>query len=160
MGLRPRQQAFAEYYIETGNQTEAAIKAGYSEKFAGSNASKLLKNTEIKEYIEQRLNEMSERRVANAEEVLETLTRILRREECEAVVVTVKTCKTGLDENGKRVTITTEEPKVVEIPPKLSDVNKAAELLGKRWGLYSDNVKLSGGADIKITVDYGDEEDS
>ena len=158
MKLTPKQQAFCEFYIETGNKTEAAIKAGYSKKTAAVIGDENLKKPYIREYIDQKLAEMSEKRVAKAQEVLETLTRILRREERESVVVTVKTRKSWYDEKGKKQTIETEEPQVVEIPPKLNDVNKAAELLGKRWGLYSDNVKLSGSAELKITVDYGEED--
>lgn len=53
MSLNPRQLAFADEYIITGNATQSAIKAGYSEKYANTNASKLLQNTTIKSYIEQ-----------------------------------------------------------------------------------------------------------
>lgn len=156
--LTPKQQAFCEYYIETGNATEAAMRAGYSKKTAGAIGDENLKKPYIREYIDKKLAEMSDKRVATAQEVMETLTRVLRREEKETVVVTIKTRKTGLDENGHRVTISTEEPKIVEIPPKLSDVNKAAELIGKRWGLYSEKVDLSGGVDLTVRIDYGDQE--
>lgn len=40
--LTPKQKNFADEYIITGNATQSAIKAGYSEKYANTNASKLL----------------------------------------------------------------------------------------------------------------------
>lgn len=156
--LTPRQQAFAEYYIQTGNATEAAKQAGYSKKTAGVIGDENLKKPYIKEYIDNRLEEMSVERVATAQEVMETLTRVLRREEKETVVVTIKTHKSWYDENGKKQILDTEEPQLVEVPPKLSDVNKSAELIGKRWGLYSEKVDLSGGVDLRIQVDYGDDQ--
>ena len=157
-GLTPKQQAFVEYYIQTGNATEAAIRAGYKEKAAYATGAENLKKPQIKEYIDSKLTEMSEKRVATAQEVMETLTRVLRREEKETVVVTVKTHKSWYDENGKKQILDTEEPQLVEIPPKLSDVNKSAELIGKRWGLYSEKVDLSGGVDLRIEVNYGDDQ--
>lgn len=156
--LTPKQQAFAEYYIQTGNATEAAIRAGYKEKAAYATGAENLKKPQIKAYIDSKLTEMSEKRVATAQEVMETLTRVLRREEKETVVVTVKTHKSWYDENGKKQILDTEEPQLVEIPPKLSDVNKSAELIGKRWGLYSEKVDLSGGVDLRIEVNYGDDQ--
>ena len=159
-GLTPKQQAFADFYIETGNATEAAIRAGYSIKTAGVIGDENLRKPYIKKYVDKVLSEMSERRVATAQEVMETLTRVLRREEKETVVVTVKTQKIGYDSHGRKTTTNTEEPVKVEILPKLSDVNKAAELLGKRYGLYSEKMDVSGGLDLNIQVDYGEDQDT
>ena len=80
MSLSPKQQAFADYYIECGNATEAAKRAGYSEKSAGTNAGKLLKNTNITEYIAIRMAEQSEKRVADANEVMRFYTAVMRGE--------------------------------------------------------------------------------
>ena len=76
--MNARQKAFAEYYIKCGNATEAAKKAGYKEKYAGTNADKLLKNTKISAYIAERLGEQSEARIADANEVLEFFTNVMR----------------------------------------------------------------------------------
>ena len=51
--LTEKQKRFADYYIETGNATQAAVKAGYSKKYANTNANKLLQNTTIKNYIDE-----------------------------------------------------------------------------------------------------------
>lgn len=156
--LTQKQKAFCEEYLIDLNATQAAIRAGYKEKAAYATGAENLKKPQIKAYIDSKLTEMSEKRVATAQEVMETLTRVLRREEKETVVVTVKTHKSWYDENGKKQILDTEEPQLVEIPPKLSDVNKSAELIGKRWGLYSEKVDLSGGVDLRIEVNYGDDQ--
>jgi phage terminase small subunit len=101
--------------------------------------------------------------VADQDEVMKYLTSVMRREHKEFVVVTLqnKTEKWVMDEATgklKKQTITEETPAVVDIPARLSDANKAAELLGKAYGLYTDRVEQEIDADLKITVDYGDEE--
>jgi acetolactate synthase-1/2/3 large subunit len=79
--LNVRQRAFAEHYIALGHQANAAKLAGYSERSAGRTANKLLKNVEVAAYLQELIKTASSKRIAAAEEVLETLTRILRREE-------------------------------------------------------------------------------
>ena len=78
--LTEKQKRFCDYYLETGNATEAAIKAGYSKKYANTNANKLLQNTTIKPYIKQRLKQMDEERIAKPEEVLKYFTSVMRGE--------------------------------------------------------------------------------
>jgi Terminase small subunit len=51
--LTEQQMRFAENYLEFNNGTFAAVKAGYSENSAASQASRLLKNAKVKEYIEE-----------------------------------------------------------------------------------------------------------
>lgn len=76
--MTEKQQRFADYYIQSGNATEAALKAGYSEKNVGENAAKTLKNPKISAYISERLEEMAKQRVADATEVLEFYTSVMR----------------------------------------------------------------------------------
>ena len=83
MKLTPKQKAFAEYYIETGNATEAARKAGYKGKNLNRIASENLSKLDIKSYIDEKMKELESKRIAKAEEVLEYLTRVLRGEETE-----------------------------------------------------------------------------
>lgn len=78
--LNERQKAFADYYLECGNASEAARRAGYKPEYAGSNADKLLKNTKISDYIAQRLEKASEKRIASADEVLEFFSAVMRGE--------------------------------------------------------------------------------
>lgn len=80
MPLNERQLAFCEYYIECGNATEAAIKAGYSEKTARSTGSENLTKPDISEYIEKRLSEQRAKRIASADEVMQFFTAVMRGE--------------------------------------------------------------------------------
>lgn len=65
-----KQKKFADYYIATGNATQSAIRAGYSKKYANTNAQKLLQNTTILNYIQQRLKELEKSRLMTVEEAL------------------------------------------------------------------------------------------
>ena len=138
------------------NATQAAIRAGYSERTAYSTGNENLKKPEIQEYIQNRLAEKEDTLIAKQDEVLKTLTRIMRREELETVVVTCKKRKSYYDENNKKVIDDTEEPITVPIPTKVSDANKAAEMLGKYYTLFTDKVNLDGDLDFKIQIDYGE----
>ena len=80
MALNERQKAFADYYIQTGNATEAAIKAGYSEKTARFIGSENLTKLDISAYIKERLDEQSNKRVADANEVIAFYTAVMRGE--------------------------------------------------------------------------------
>lgn len=80
MALNEMQKAFADYYIETANATESAKRAGYSEKTAYSQGQRLLKNVEISAYISERMEERGEKRVADANEVIEFYTAVMRGE--------------------------------------------------------------------------------
>ena len=80
MALTPKQQAFADYYIECGNATEAAKRAGYSENNVGENAAKTLKNPNVSAYIAERMEEQTRKRVADANEVIEFYTAVMRGE--------------------------------------------------------------------------------
>lgn len=127
--LTPKQQAFADYYIETGNATEAAIKAGYNKKTARQIGSMNLTKVDIKQYIEERLSKIEDERIAKGEEVLQYLTKVMRGEEKDQF---------GLDAS-------------------LQDRTKAAELLGKRYRLFVENVKLEGVQQVQIVDDIEDE---
>lgn len=145
-----KQQIFCDEYLIDLNATQAAIRAGYSEKYANTNANKLLQNTTIKEYIQKRLAEKEDALIAKQDEVLKTLTRVMRREELETVVVTCKKHKAFYDDNGKKVIDDTEEPIMVEIPTKVSDANKAAEMLGKYYTLFTDRTQLESDSAVVI----------
>ncbi len=76
--------------------------------------------------------------VANRDEVLAQLTRILRREESDSVILTDKRKERWMDEDGHTHMVEQSDSRVVQAPPKLADVNKAAELLGRYYSLYND----------------------
>ena len=121
--LTPKQRAFADYYIETGNATEAARRAGY--KKPNVQGSQNLEKLSIKSYIEERVKASDEKRIAKGEEVLEYLTKVMRGEEKDQF---------GLDAS-------------------LQDRTKAAELLGKRYRLFTEKVELEGSIPVQIVDD-------
>lgn len=59
MRLTDKQRKFCDEYLIDLNATQAAIRAGYTEKYANTNASKLLQNTTISQYIGERQKELS-----------------------------------------------------------------------------------------------------
>lgn len=129
MELTPKQKAFADYYIETGNATEAAIKAGYSKKTARVIGQENLTKPAIKTYIDEKMEQLADKRIAKAEEVLEYLTRVIRGEETEQVVVT------------ENIGDFMSEARVVNKELSAKDRIKAAELLGKRYRLFVDKIE-------------------
>lgn len=79
--LTPKQQAFADYYLETGNATEAAKKAGYSEQTAGIIGFENLKKPNISAYIEERLEKIKSENIATIDEVMSFYTNVMRGKE-------------------------------------------------------------------------------
>lgn len=80
MNLTPKQKAFADYYIECGNSTEAARKAGYSDKASRFIGSENLTKPNISAYIAERMQAQNEARVASADEVLQFFSSVMRGE--------------------------------------------------------------------------------
>ena len=143
MALTEKQKRFCDEYLVDLNGTQAAIRAGYSKKTAKQIAQQNLTKLDIQEYIKKRMAEKEDALIAKQDEVLQTLTRVLRRQEMDTVVVTCKERSSGYDENGKKVIVEKEIPRVVQIPTRVNDLNKAAELLGKRYGLFVEKVDLT-----------------
>ena len=80
MTLTPKQKKFCDYYIETGNASEAARRAGYSEKTARTIGQQNLAKRAIKDYISERMNNQDRERVASADEVIAFYTAVMRGE--------------------------------------------------------------------------------
>lgn len=133
--MTEKQKRFCDFYIETGNATQAAIKAGYSKKTAAAIGAENLIKPNLKSYIDERLAELKNERTADAQEVLEYLTAVMRGEYKEATLI-------GVGEGAQAV---------VDIDVGAKDRLKAAELLGKRHALFTDKVDLQTG-DIVIKV--------
>lgn len=144
--LTLKQKRFVDEYIISGNATEAAIIAGYSKKYANTNASKLLQNTTIKEHLNERLKDLEDKSIAKQEEVLKYLTAVMRGEnQSETVVIEAQ-------ENG-----TTRARRFGRLPEE-KDRLKAAELLGKRYGTWTDRVEVDADMTLSVEVDYGAED--
>ncbi|NMS90593.1 terminase small subunit [Clostridioides difficile] len=134
--LTEKQKRFCDYYIETGNATEAAVKAGYSEKTAKVIGAENLTKPYLKSYIDERIGQLESNRIADAKEVMEYLTKIVRNEAKEEVVLV---SDNGVERVKKDVSI--------------KDRNKAAELLGKRYRLFTDKIEVEGAIPIVIVGD-------
>lgn len=142
MNLKPQHQAFADYYIELGNAEQAAIKAGYSERYARGNAYKLVAISGVKEYIDKRMEELKSERVADQQEIMEFLTAIMRGEVDEPIPL--------LDGEGTQ--------RVVNVKPSAQSRKAAAELLGKRYRMWTDKTEVNGVMGVNIIDDIGSEE--
>jgi len=148
-GLTLKQKRFCDEYIKTGNGTASAIAAGYNPKCANVIASENLTKPNISAYVQKRLDELDAKSMMQQKEVLQGLTRVARREEQE-FVVSQETIKQEFYENVgtaenpvmKKRSVTSTVPKIVPIPARLQDTNKAYELLGKHHKLFTDNVKV------------------
>src|SRR5690625_2736276 len=122
--LTPKQQAFADHYIELGNATQAAIQAGYSKKTARVIGQENLLKPAIKSYIDERMEEIASKRIMGATEALELLTSIARGEIVEQVVVS-----------------TLDGVEKVDKIPDIRDRQRAAEEILKRYAV-SESDKL------------------
>ena len=136
--LNARQKAFCEYYVASGNATDAAIKAGYKEKNARFIGSENLTKANIKEYIEELMRKLESERIATAEEVLQNLTAMMRGEIQEEVIV--------VEGEGDGVSSARIMKKQVSAKERI----KAAELLGKRYALFTDKTKIEGTLPVMI----------
>lgn len=76
--MNERQKRFAEYYAQSGNASWSAKQAGYADKFAGQNADKLLKNTNVAEYIQKLIEKEQDKRIMTARERRAVLSDIAR----------------------------------------------------------------------------------
>ena len=145
IGLTDKQKKFAEEYIQDLNATRA-YKVAYpkvkSDRAASSAGARLLTNVNIRTYIDALLEELKNSKVADAQEVMEYLTSVMRREHVEYVPIKITEEKAEYipDLNGKmrKHSHKEETVQIVQVPAKLSDANKAAELLGKRYALFTD----------------------
>lgn len=137
--MNKRMKDFADFYLETGNIYQSAIKAGYSENYAKTNASKLLEKDSVKNYIEEQLANIQSKRIADITEVMEYLTKGLRQELEEEVVFMTEM---GVQRVIKKIGI--------------KDSNKCVEMLAKRFGILSDRLDINAEVGVTIVDDLGD----
>lgn len=136
MALTPKQQRFVEEYLIDLNATQAAIRAGYSEKTAYAVGHENLKKPEIAKALSAARGERSQRTEITADYVLST------------ILETVERCKQAapvLDKTGNQVMVETEDG---ELAPAYTFDSKAVlrgcELLGKHLALFTDKHELTG----------------
>ena len=141
--MTAKQMRFCDEYLIDLNATQAAIRAGYSQKNARNIASENLAKPYIKEYIEARMAEKESALIADQNEVLKYLTSVMRGESQSEVVVV------------ENIGDFTSEARTMKKAPDEKERLKAAELLGKRYGLYKDKVDVEGA--IPVVISGGDD---
>lgn len=124
--LNEKQRRFADEYIRTGNASESARLAGYSEGYATTHVYKLIENDRVKAYINQRLEELKKESIADQDEILQFLTKALRGEVSEKIPL-------GLGMG---------EQKLVDKNLDAKDRLRAAELLGKRYMMWTEKHQV------------------
>lgn len=133
--LTARQQRFCDEYLIDLNATQAAIRAGYSEKTAKQIATENLSKPYLKEYIESRMAEKEKELIADQDEILKYLTAVMRG--------------TETDEQS----IVGAEGAIITVPVrKQANQLKAAEMLAKRYGLLVDKMEVDADMDMTINI--------
>ena len=139
--LTEKQKRFADEYLIDLNATRA-YKAAYpkvrKDSVAATNGGKLLRNAEVKKYVDEQLQEISDAKIADATEVMQYLTMVLRGES-KAEVVVVEGCGDGCSEARR-----------IEKAPDEKERLKAAELLAKRYNLLTEKIQVEGNAAVQI----------
>ncbi len=128
--LTAKQQRFCDEYLIDLNATQAAIRAGYSARSARQIADRNMSNDDIQEYIKARMAEKESQLIADQDEVLKYLTSVLRGESRSEEIV--------VENIGDYMS----EARTMEKAPSEKDRLRAAELLGKRYNLFSDKMKV------------------
>ena len=134
--MTAKQKRFCNEYLIDCNATQAAIRAGYSAKTAYSVGQRMLKNVEVKKYIDEQFEKLKNDNIADTQEIMEYLTSVMRGEQKEQV---------PLMYYDKQIL----EEKSASIKERL----KAAELLGKRYGLFTDKLEVEGSTMVQIVDD-------
>ena len=129
--MTPKQKRFCLEYANSGNATESAIKAGYSQKTAYSIGQENLKKPELQKFLQELADQMASAKIATAKEMQEVLTSIIRQELYEEVIV-VEGCGDGISE---AVTKTKR--------PSTRDAIKAIETLAKMQGIFDTKTNVN-----------------
>ncbi|MGL5766030.1 MAG: terminase small subunit [Sarcina sp.] len=141
--LTPKQQAFAEEYLKDLNATRAykeVYKNIKNDSVAWVNGSRLLSNAKVKCYIDEVMEKASNNRIATATEVMEFLTRGMKQELEEEVV------SFSMEGDVLRTTKKNTSKEAI----------KCAELLGKRYALFTDNQNINANIGVVILDDIGE----
>ena len=133
--LTAKQQKFCDEYLidcNAGRAYKEAYPSIKSDETARANGSRLLTNANVKKYIDGQLEKIHTEKTADAAEVMEYLTSVMRGESSSEVVVVE-----GVGEGCSRA-------KTMEKAPDERERLKAAELIGKRYGIFTDKVGVEG----------------
>lgn len=147
--MTEKQKRFADEYLIDLNATRA-YKVAYpnvkNDAVAAAAAARLLRNVKVKNYIADRMEEIHNEKTADAKEVIEYLTSVLRGESTAQEIV--------VEGTGDGCS----EARTMEKSPSEKERLKAAELLGKRYALFTDKIETDVDMDLNITIDYGEDD--
>lgn len=144
--LTEKQQRFADEYIKDPNATKAYMAAYPNvkkESTAKVNGSRLLTNANVAAYIEAHMKELASQRIADQTEILEALTDILR----------------GKKKGTALVGVGMGEQEVEQVEPTIAEKIRAAELLGKRYAMWTDKQQVETAAVVEFVDDIGVDSD-
>ncbi|MDB1969436.1 terminase small subunit [Clostridium tertium] len=145
--ITDKQMIFANEYLIDLNATRAYKKAYPNVKkdsVAKAAASRLLTNVNLKNYIDEQLKKIEDESIADATEVMKYLTAVMRNELTEEVVV--------VEGEGDGCS----SARIVKKDISAKDRNKAAELLGKRYRLFTEKIEVDGVQQVQIVDDIDD----
>lgn len=149
MALTEKQKIFADEYLVDLNATRAyrvAYPSVKKDAAAAAAGARLLRNVKVSGYINDCLEKMHNKRTADAQEVVEYLSSVLRGEsQAEEIVVE------GIGEGCS-------EARAIKKTPSEKDRLKAAELLGKRYALFTNKMELDADMNLNISIDYGEDD--
>ena len=155
-----KQKRFCAEYLIDLNATQAAIRAGYSTLTAGAIGAENLKKPQIRACIDKALAEQSKRTGVTADRVVRELAKVAFVNSDDVVDFDSATVKSDASKDDTAAiasvrvkTIPTKDGEGIEREIKLADKLKALELLGKRFGLFTDNVNVSGEGMVQIVDD-------
>lgn len=149
LALSVKQERFCLEYAKTGNQRQAYLLAGYnvkSDEAADANASRLLRNDNVKARLAELYEEAKNASIADIVEMQQTLTKIIRKQLTEEVIV--------VESVGDYMS----EARKMDKEPSIKDIINAINTLGKIQGAFIDKVQQEVDMDLNIVVDYGDAE--
>lgn len=132
--MTEKQKRFCDEYLIDCNATQAAIRAGYSARTAYSIGQENLKKPELQAYIKAELSRLHDEKTANAQEVLEFLAAVMRGEHTEQTLI-------GVGDGVQRIG---------EIAVGAKERLKAAELIGRRYGLFKESLEVGGAVPVVI----------
>lgn len=163
MSLTVKQQRFADEWLIDMNGTAAAIRAGYSPKSAEVTASKLLRNTKVRAYIDQRMAEHSRRTGVTQERIIRELARIAFLDPTQ--IVNMDTAEllddAAADDRAAIASVKVKsmsgDVEMIEREIRFADKIKALELLGKRFGMWIDKQQVDVQGAVQIVDDIPNE---
>lgn len=142
--MTEKQRRFADEYIRLGEITQASINAGYSTKTAYAIGKENLEKPIIKSYIDKRLMELKKESIAEQDEVLQYLTSVMRGEHTEQTL-------RGIGEGAQTID---------DIDVDASKRIKAAELLGKRYGVWTEKQDINVNGAVQFVDDVGEKDET